>query len=100
MAETHAKTILSHGKKSVDIIEFGKELFSPNSVVLMPGRGGSEDIATNDAELITNLAMSEGIAGLAASYKQFQFLKAGLKTPQKEQTENMRLKYLLGGFDS
>ncbi|MBN1163427.1 MAG: hypothetical protein JXB45_02500 [Candidatus Krumholzibacteriota bacterium] len=73
MAETNIKTVLSHGKKSVDIIEFGKGLYNQKSVVLMPARVGSDDGPTGDANDLLNLTMFEGIASLAAVYKQFEF---------------------------
>ena len=72
MAETHSKTVLSHGKKSVDIIEFDKGFYNKKSVVLMPAKVGSDDGPTGDAKDTNNLMLFEGVAGLAAVYKQFE----------------------------
>lgn len=33
------------------------------------------------------------------AYKQFEFLKAGIKTPSEKQADELKLKYSSGGFD-
>ena len=33
------------------------------------------------------------------AYKRFEFLKAGLRTPEEKQEDEMKLKYTDGGFD-
>ena len=70
--KTHTKIVTPLKGKSVDIIEFGKELYNKNSVVLMPGKV-ENDIATTDHQAMMKLAESVGFVGIAAIFKQFSY---------------------------
>ncbi|MCP4703305.1 MAG: hypothetical protein GY865_01745 [candidate division Zixibacteria bacterium] len=71
--KTNTKVVSSLKGKAVDILEFGKDLYNENSIVLMPGKGCDKDVATSDHKSMMKLAASEGFAGLAAIIKQFSF---------------------------
>jgi hypothetical protein len=72
--KTHTKVVSSLKGKSVDIIEFGKDLYNEKSVVLMPGKGCGTDVDTvSDYDNMMKLALGEGFAALAAIFKQFVF---------------------------
>jgi len=73
-AFTHAKFEAATKRAKIDVLAFHKDLFCPESPILMPARHAGEDGSVDVGGVKWYyLRLMEGILTLAAAFKQYEF---------------------------